>query len=271
LSRQEQDQSGAGHPGPGQTGQGREGEPALRIEGLTKSFGGLLAVNGVSLEVDTGERKAIIGPNGAGKTTLFNLIAGDILPTRGKVVLRGQDITRFPSYRRASRGVARTFQITNLFFNLSVIENMVLAAQALEKTKFSLFRRVTSYKHLYEKGTELLARIGIEGLKDEKVKNLAYGLQRQVEVMLALAKEPVLLLLDEPTAGLSMSEANAMVEMLKKLPESVAIIIIEHDMDVAFELSDRITVLDFGEVIAEGTMEEIQANETVQEVYLGVR
>ena len=248
---------------------GGGGEPILRLDGLTKHFGGLMAVNQVSLNASLGDRKAIIGPNGAGKTTLFNLVAGDILPTRGKVFLRGEDVTRLPCYRRAARGLARTFQITNLFFNLSVIENMVLAVQALEKTKFSLFRNVTSYTHLYEKGTEVLSRIGIEELKDEKVKNLSYGLQRQIEVLLALTKDPVILLLDEPTAGLSIAEASDMVEMLKKLPSSIAILIIEHDMDVAFELADRITVLNFGEVLAEGNVEEIKDNATVREVYLG--
>ena len=248
---------------------GGEVEPILKLEDLTKHFGGLMAVNKVSLTASQGDRKAIIGPNGAGKTTLFNLVAGDILPSRGKVFLRGDDVTRLPSYRRAAKGLARTFQITNLFFNLSVIENMVLAVQALEKTKFSLFRDVTSYTHLYEKGMEVLSRIGIEELRDEKVKNLSYGLQRQIEVLLALTRDPVILLLDEPTAGLSVAEASAMVEMLKKLPSSIAILIIEHDMDVAFELADRITVLHFGEVIAEGDVEEIKDNATVREVYLG--
>lgn len=247
-----------------------EGESCLRLDKVSKSFGGLMAVREVSLVATAGERKAIIGPNGAGKTTLFNLVAGDLFPTKGKILFHGEDVTRIPCHRRACKGIARTFQITNLFFNLSVIENMVLAVQALESTKFSLFRSITSYRHLYEKGMELLSRIGMEDLRDESVKNLSYGMQRQLEVMLALTKTPPLLLLDEPTAGLSPAEARHMVEMLKRLPSDITILIIEHDMDVAFELADRVTVLHFGEVVAEGTCTEIKANRAVQEIYLGV-
>lgn len=246
-------------------------EPCLKLEKITKTFGGLRALNEVSLAIAPGERRAIIGPNGAGKTTLFNIITGGFRPTNGKIFFRGEDVTRLPCHRRTNRGIARTFQITNLFFNLSVIENMVLAAQALENTKFSMFRSITSYRHLYEKGMELLGRIGIEELKDELVRNLSYGVQRQVEVMLALTKEPQLLLLDEPTAGLSPAEAVIMVEMLKNLPLSITILIIEHAMDVAFELADSITVLHFGRVIAEGNKDAIKENRTVQEIYLGVK
>jgi len=244
--------------------------PRLRLEGIGKSFEGLHAVKSVSLKVMPGERRAILGPNGAGKTTLFNLIAGDLRPTAGKIFFQGEDITRLPSNRRASRGIARTFQITNLFFNLSVIDNIVLGAQALERTKFSLFRPLSSYRHLYERGIELLARIGIEHLKDEQVRSLSYGVQRQIEIMLALTREPSMLLLDEPTAGLSPAETGTMVEVLKKLPSAITILIIEHDMDVAFKLAQNITVLHYGEVIAAGTVAEVQANRTVQEIYLGV-
>jgi len=246
-------------------------EPCLRVEKLTKSFGGLEAVKGVSLSVGQGEHRAILGPNGAGKTTFFNVLTGLIAPTSGKTFFLGEDMTRLPCHKRAYKGIARTFQITNLFFNLSVIENIVLAVQGLENTKFSLFRPINSYAHLYEKGMELLARVGLEEVKDEVTGNLSYGVQRQIEVMLALTKEPKLLLLDEPTAGLSLGEAAIMVQMLKKLPSSMTIMIIEHDMDVAFELADSITVLHFGEVIAEGKNEEIKANKTVQKIYLGVK
>ena len=250
---------------------GPGGGPCLRLDHLSKSFGGLMAVKEVSLVVSPGEWKAIIGPNGAGKTTLFNLITGDLLPTNGKVFFQGEDVTRLPCHRRAYKGMARTFQITNLFFNLSVIENLVLAVQALENTKFSLFRSITSYPHLYERGIELLSHIGVEKQKDELIKNLSYGVQRQIEIMLALTKDPHLLLLDEPTAGLSPAEAAIMVEMLKKLPTSITILIIEHDMSVAFELANSITVLHNGEVIADGGVEEIRKNRLVQETYLGVK
>jgi len=248
-----------------------EGEPCLRLESLTKFFAGLMAVAEVSLDVSPGERRAIIGPNGAGKTTLFNLIAGNLLPSGGKVFFRGEDITRLPCHRRAHKGISRTYQITNLFFNLSVMENLVLAAQALEKTKFSLFRSITSYRHLYDRGMELLSQVGMEAFKDVLVKNLSYGVQRQVEIMLALTKNPHLLLLDEPTAGLSPAEAAIMVKMLKKLPLTITILIIEHDMDVAFELAENITVLHYGKVIADGSVEQIKENKTVREIYLGVK
>jgi len=243
----------------------------LQVEALSKNFAGLMALADVSLNVRTGERRAIIGPNGAGKTTLFHLIAGNLLPTSGKVFFLGEDITRLPCHRRAYKGIARTYQITNLFFNLSVIDNLVLAAQALENTKFSLFRPITSYHHLYEKGMELLGRIGMESLREELVRNLSYGVQRQVEIMLALTKEPQLLLLDEPTAGLSPAEAAIMVDLLKKLPSTMTFLIIEHDMDVAFELAEHITVLHYGKVIADGPIDAIKKDRTVQEIYLGFK
>jgi branched-chain amino acid transport system ATP-binding protein len=246
-------------------------ESCLRIESLSKNFAGLLAVEDVSLEIRSGERRVMIGPNGAGKTTLFNLIAGNLLPTSGKVIFHGDDITRLPCHRRAHKGIARTYQITNLFFNLSVIDNLVLAAAALEKTKFSLFRSITSYRHLYEKGLELLSWIGMETTRNELVKNLSYGVQRQIEILLALTKAPRLLLLDEPTAGLSPAEAAMMVDILKRLPSHITFLIIEHDMDVAFELAESITVLHYGKVIADGSVDAIKANRTVQEIYLGVK
>ena len=243
----------------------------LRIENLTKAFGGIEAVRGVSLAVNRGEKRAILGPNGAGKTTLFNLIVGDFHPTGGRIIFFGEDITRLPCHKRAHKGMARTFQITNLFFKLSVIENMMLAVQALEKTKFSLFRPITAYPHLYDRGMELLSEVGLEGIKDEVIGNLSYGVQRQIEVLLALTKQPRLLLLDEPTAGLSPAETSIMVEMLKKLPFSLTMMLIEHDMDVAFELAETITVLHFGEVIANGSKQQVRADNLVQEIYLGVK
>jgi len=248
-----------------------DGSPCLHLVKVTKSFEGLNAVQEVSLSVANGERRAILGPNGAGKTTLFNLIAGDLPPTSGKIYFRGEDVSRRPCHQRAFRGMARTFQITNLFFNLSIIDNLVLGVQALERTKFSLFRPQASYRHLTERGMELLTRIGIEGLKDEQVRNLSYGVQRQVEILLALTGEPTMLLLDEPTAGLSPAEAGIMVEMLQKLPASITILIIEHDMDVAFKLARNITVLQYGAVVAEGSVAEVRDNKLVQEIYLGAK
>ena len=247
------------------------GSPCLTLAGVTKSFEGLCAVKEVSLSVVDGEHRAILGPNGAGKTTLFNLIAGDLLPTSGKISFRGEEITGLSPNRRAARGIARTFQITNLFFNLSIIDNLILGAQALERTKYSLFRPMTAYRHIYDRGMALLEKIGIGNLKDEQVRNLSYGVQRQVEILLALTGEPSLLLLDEPTAGLSPAEAGIMVEMLKQLPPSITILIIEHDMDVAFQLAQNLTVLHYGEVIADGTLCEVRDNRMVQEIYLGAK
>ncbi len=245
-------------------------QPALILENLSKNFGGLEAVSQINLKVHKGERKGIIGPNGAGKTTLFNLISGDLLPTSGKIFLFGEDITKIPNHHRAYLGISRTFQITNLFSKLTVLENLVLAAQALEKTKFVMLRPLKNYKHLYQKAEEVLVKMGMLEKRNEVIKNLSHGEQRQIEVAMALLGKPRLLLLDEPTAGLAPAESSTMVSMLKNLDNTITMIIIEHDMDVAFELTDRISVLNFGRVLADGSKEEIRANETVQEIYLGI-
>lgn len=223
----------------GKQERGRRGEPRALcvgkgegvchlLEGVTKSFGGLTAVENATLRVAPGERRAIIGPNGAGKTTLFNLMAGDLRPTSGRIFFQGEEVTRLSTHQRAHRGIARTYQITDLFFNLPVLDNLLIAIQGLEKTKFSLFRSVFSYKHLYEKGMELL--------------------------------------LDEPTAGLSPSEVAVMVEMLKKLSSRITILVIERDMDVAFDLAESVTVLHYGKILADGPAEEIKKDKTVQEI-----
>jgi len=242
---------------------------SLKLEDVSKSFAGLKAVKSVSLDVAQGERRAIIGPNGAGKTTLFNLIAGNLRLSTGKIFFQGKDITRLACHRRVRKGLARTFQITNLFAELTVIENMVLGVQALQRTKFVFYRHLSSRQDLYEKAVELLSNVGLEDYKNEVVKNLSYGIQRQIEILLALTGNPSLLLLDEPTAGLSPSETSAMVGLVKKMPPSITILIIEHDMDVAFELVDNVTVLHFGGVIMQGTVEEIKKSHSVQEIYLG--
>lgn len=241
----------------------------LTLENLSKNFDGLEAVSQLNLKVRKGERRGIIGPNGAGKTTLFNLIGGNLKPSGGKILLFGKDITHVPTHHRAYLGISRTFQITNLFPKLTVLENLVLAAQALEKTKFVMMRPVTKFKHLYNKVDEILAKVGIVEKRHEVIRTLSYGEQRQTEVAMALLGEPQLLLLDEPTAGLAPAESSVMVSLLKALDKTITILIIEHDMDVAFELSDLITVLNFGKVLADGTKEEIRSNETVQQIYLG--
>jgi branched-chain amino acid transport system ATP-binding protein len=241
----------------------------LALQDLTKNFGGLTAVNRVSLEVKAGERRGIIGPNGAGKTTLFNLICGEFSPSEGRVVHFGQDVTRIPAHKRTALGIARTFQITNLFPNLTVLQNLLLAAQGLEGTKYVMYRPISSYQYLFEKSKALLDEGELWEKRGVLVKNLSHGEQRQIEVCLALIGNPRLLLLDEPTAGLSPAETLTFTATLKKLDPDITILLIEHDMDVAFELAENITVLHLGSVIASGGKENIRANKTVQEIYLG--
>jgi branched-chain amino acid transport system ATP-binding protein len=243
--------------------------PALSVRELSKVFGGLRAVENVALTVIPGERRALIGPNGAGKTTLFNLISGDLPPTRGRISLFGQDVTHLSPHRRAALGVARTYQITNLFPSLTVLENLLLAAQALERTKLVLFRPITSYAHLYVRSRATLESVGLGDKEGEVVKNLSHGEQRQMEIAVALAARPRLLLLDEPTAGLSPGESRMMTALLKQLDDGITLIVIEHDMDVAFALTDRVTVLHNGSVVADGSRDDVKANPLVREIYLG--
>ena len=242
---------------------------ALSLAGLSKEFGGLRAVDGVSLEVAPGERRAIIGPNGAGKTTLFSLISGETRPSRGRISLFGRDVTRSSPHRRAGLGLARTYQITNLFPRLTALENCLLAVQALTGAKFHLHRAIRRYPAFFERARAVLAAVGLGEQADEVVRNLSHGEQRQLEIALALAGSPRLLLLDEPTAGLSPAESHAMTALLKTLDPAMTVLVIEHDMDVAFALTDRITVLHYGKVVADGLSGEVKANALVQEIYLG--
>ena len=243
--------------------------PALTLTELSKAFGGLKAVEKVALSVAPGERRALIGPNGAGKTTLFNLISGDLPPSGGRITLFGRDVTYLPPHRRAALGVARTYQITNLFPSLTVLENLVLAVQGLERTKLVLLRPITSYTHLYARARTVLESVGLGDKEGEVVKNLSHGEQRQMEIAMALAGRPRLLLLDEPAAGLSPAESRMMTELLKRLNSGITLIVIEHDMDVAFALTDRVTVLHNGSVVADGSRDEVKANPLVREIYLG--
>ena len=246
-----------------------DGTPCLVVEKLTKDFGGLRAVDEVNLTIEPGERRVLMGPNGAGKTTLFNLVSGVYPSSGGRILFFNKDVTRLPSYRRAALGIARTYQITNLFPNLTVSDNILMACQALVRTKFVMFRPLSSYHHLMDRCSDLLKEFGLWGKRNELVKNLSHGDQRQIEVSLALAEKPRLLLLDEPAAGLSSAETHALTLLLKKLDPSITILLIEHDMDVAFEFAERITVLYQGKFLAEGTKEQIKNTPTVQEIYLG--
>jgi branched-chain amino acid transport system ATP-binding protein len=243
--------------------------PALSLSGLSKDFGGLRAVNEVTLTVGAGERRAIIGPNGAGKTTLFSLISGEARPSEGRIALFGRDITRVPPHRRAELGMARTYQITNLFPRLTALENCLLAVQALTPAKFHVHRGLRGYPAFFTRARTVLDAVGLADKESEAVRNLSHGEQRQLEIALALAGAPRLLLLDEPTAGLSPAESHAMTALLKKLDPAITLLVIEHDMDVAFALTERITVLHYGKVVADGLAGDVKANALVQEIYLG--
>jgi len=244
-------------------------QPALELKGLSKSFGGLRAVRGVDLVVLPGDRKAVIGPNGAGKTTLFNLITGILTATSGEVLLFGRDVTRWPSHRRAALGMARTFQVTSLFPRLTVLDNVLLAIEGLRRTKFVMWRPLASYRDVQEKAHRLLAEAGFLDRRDVEVRYLSHGEQRQLEIVVGLAADPKILLLDEPAAGLSSGESAEMAKFLARLDRSLAILLIEHDMDVVFDVADQISVLHFGEVVETGASEYIRASQKVQEIYLG--
>jgi branched-chain amino acid transport system ATP-binding protein len=241
----------------------------LELRGLSKSFGGLSAVENVSLQVSAGDRTAIIGPNGAGKTTLFNLVTGVLPSSAGRILLFGRDVTRWPCHRRTALGMARTFQITSLFPKLSVLDNVLLALGGIRRTKFVMWRTLSSYADLHERARRLLEGVGYWERRDTEVRNLSHGEQRQVEIVLGLASEPKILLLDEPAAGLASGESREMAEFLNRLDPGLAILLIEHDMDVVFDVVSRITVLHFGRVVEEGSNQAIRASEKVQRIYLG--
>jgi branched-chain amino acid transport system ATP-binding protein len=243
--------------------------PVLELQDLSKAFGGLRAVRGVSLKIMPGDRKAIIGPNGAGKTTLFNLITGILPATSGRVLLFGEDVTSWPSHRRTALGMARTFQVTSLFPKLTVLDNVLLAIKGRRASKFVMWRFLSSYRDVYDKAHELLERAVFLDRKDTEVRYLSHGEQRQLEIVVGLASDPDILLLDEPAAGLSSGESAEMARFLQKLDPRMAILLIEHDMDIVFDVADDISVLHFGEVLESGSAERIRGSAKVQEIYLG--
>jgi branched-chain amino acid transport system ATP-binding protein len=243
--------------------------PCLALERVSRHFGGLKAVDGVTLTVQPGERHALIGPNGAGKTTLFNVISGELPASEGRIALFGTDVTRLPPHQRAALGIARTFQITKLFTNLTVMENLLLACEALDSRKLVVYRGVASYPDLTSRAAALVEQFGLAGRTHEYARNLSYGDQRKLEVALSMAGRPRLLLLDEPMAGLSAGESQSMHAILEKIDRSIAVLLIEHDMDIAFAFAERVTVLHQGRVLTEGLRDEVSANPAVQEIYLG--
>lgn len=242
----------------------------LKVDGLSKLFEGVCAVKDVSFSLSRGERVALIGPNGAGKTTLFNLIAGQLFPSMGKIYFFGKDITDLPAFKRARLGISRSFQITRLFLNLTVFDNSLIALNGWKGRHFSMFKLATRDVELVEEAENLLKMIGLWERRDEYVKNLSYGEQRRLEIAFALWMKPKLLLLDEPNCGLTSEENKEILCMLDRLLDnSVTIFMVAHDMDLVFEFAERIIVLHHGEIVALGCPEEIKKNPEVEKIYTG--
>ncbi len=242
---------------------------ALQISGLKKSFGGLPAINDIALEVLPGERRLIIGPNGAGKTTLFNLITGDLNRDRGTIRLFGEEVQQLRPHQRAHRGLARTYQIITLFGKDTLEHNIVLALLGLSATRWNTFTPLVGQPHLYSEARRVLGLVGLEHLAPRLLGEVSYGEKRRVEIALALAQKPRVLLLDEPFAGLSREERATVSQLIAGIPREVTVVMIEHDMDTALDLAERITVLHYGSVIVEGTRTEVVADPKTREVYLG--
>jgi len=242
---------------------------AIQLENVTMAFGGLVAVNDVSIIVPRGMRGSIIGPNGAGKTTLFRIISGEIFPTTGRTIFFGKNITRWPAYRRAHFGLGRTYQVTNIFNELSVEQNVTLAALGVSSTRYRAWLPLRMTGKLSQRVYKALHDVNIEGLRSHMANDLSHGQQRQLELAMAMVSNPQLLLLDEPSAGLTSGERNMIGELIMGLPNEMTILIIEHDLDLAFGLSERIICMNYGQIIADGTPEEIRSNASVQEVYMG--
>jgi branched-chain amino acid transport system ATP-binding protein len=244
-------------------------EPILRLRGVGRRFGGLQAVQDVDLDVRPGERRAVLGPNGAGKTTLFNVIAGEFPPTAGRIELFGTDVTYFPARTRVGLGLTRTYQTSRLFLGLPVEDNLYLAVVGVQGGHYRPVLRRRRDGELRVKAHEVAERVGLAGHLRTIVRNLSHGEQRQLEVGMALAGEPKLMMLDEPAAGLSRAERTALTQMLLELSRGVTLILIEHDMDVALTVAEYVTMMHDGRVIVEGTPDEIRANQLVHDLYLG--
>jgi branched-chain amino acid transport system ATP-binding protein len=258
---------GASAPAANGRGASSARDPILRIERLSMRFGGLNALNNVSIAVPRGEIRAIIGPNGAGKSTFFNSVTGVLRPTGGTIVFDGDEITGLPPHRISQKGIARSYQITNILPGATVLENVRIAVQSRHHS-WSLLRHHRSFGDVIGRARAVLGSVGLGDKADEPAANLSHGEQRNLEIGIALGTEPKLLCLDEPTAGMSVTETHATVELIRRIASNLTILIVEHDMEVVMGLAHRITVLHYGEVLAEGTPAEIQDNPRVQEVYL---
>lgn len=246
-------------------------DDVLRIENLGHSYGKFKVIEDISLAIGKGELSALIGPNGAGKTTFYNAISGKFPPTRGKVILNGEDITGLPSHRVVDKGMCRSFQITNIFSELSIAENVFSPLVIQQKKHFKLYGSIFKDQQITEKAMHTLEQVGLAGRADQIVSNLAYGDKRLVEMAIVLARDPSVVLLDEPTAGMNPEETENMISLIKKLAKNsgTTFFITEHDMKVVFSLAEKIYVLHQGHLLAQGKPEEIRANEQVQEAYLG--
>jgi len=242
---------------------------ALEIVGVNKSFSGFRVINDVNLFVDVGERRLIIGPNGAGKTTLFNIITGEIQPDDGAVLLNGQNITNMPVQKRSHLGLTRTYQIITLFPNDSLLKNISLSLLALSSLRWNPFVALGARNDIKLQALEVLDQVGLKGLADRPLNQTSYGEQRRVEIAMALAQSPKIILLDEPFAGLSIEERTQIRELLASIPEEVTIVMIDHDMEVALEFAEKITVMHFGEVVVEGSRAEVVEHPKTREIYLG--
>ena len=243
----------------------------LIIENLYKDFSGLKVLNGVDFQIEDGQKHAIIGPNGAGKTTLFNIITGKHKPSHGIIVFNGDEITGLPPYKIVYKGIARSFQIINIFQSMSVFENIRNAIISKMKSRFNMTSWLELNKKVTEKTEEMLEVMSLRHRGNTPVSSLSYGEQREIEIALTLALDPKLILLDEPTAGLNKLETLRMIDLVRRVTQNKTVVIIEHDMNVVFELADRITVLYYGKVLAVGTPQEIRASEEVRKAYLGTK
>ena len=243
--------------------------PILEVQDLSVHFGGLAAVKDVTFSIEEGERLAMIGPNGAGKTTVFNLLTGQLKPSGGKVLFKGHDITHKPVYARTQLGIARSFQITSLFPNETVRVNALIALQGTRKGRYGLFGAFRKDKELRAAAQELLESIELWDKRNEMVSSLAYGEQRKLEMGLSLASAPELLLLDEPSCGLTPTESAEITSRIRDLGKKITVLMIAHDMDLVFGVAERIILLHFGEISCEGTCDEIRANQTVKDIYMG--